>query len=158
MRVHGVKNEMMDPILLLLCTGNYYRSRFVEVLFNHYTTQATLTWRAESRAIALELGVNNRGPISQAALAALAKRGITLAEPVRFPQQVREEDFALARRIIALDETEHRPLLVQRFPQWLARTEFWQVPDVPHLSAADAIVLMETYVQSLIRTLSDTCT
>lgn len=146
---------MMSPVLLFLCTGNYYRSRFVEALFNHRAGQTALPWRAESRAIALEFGVNNRGPISKSALAALRERGVTLVEPVRLPQQAQEEDFAAARRIIALDETEHRPLLTQRFPQWLDRAEFWQVPDVPHLSAADAVVLMETQVQSLIRTLSD---
>jgi protein-tyrosine phosphatase len=142
-------------VLLFLCTGNYYRSRFVEVLFNHYAVQAVLPWRAESRGIALELGENNRGPISKAALSALQERRIMLVEPVRFPQQVREEDFALTQRIIALDETEHRPLLAHRFPQFLDRIEFWQVPDVPRLSATAAIVLMETQVQSLIQTLSD---
>lgn len=149
---------MTSPVLLFLCTGNYYRSRFVEALFHHYTAQVVLPWRAESRAIALELGTNNRGPISKAALAALQERGIVLVEPVRFPQQVQEEDFAVARRIIALDEAEHRPLLAQRFPQWLDRVEFWQVPDVPHLSAAAAVVRMEAQVQSLIQTLSDTDT
>lgn len=145
----------MRSDLLFLCTGNYYRSRFVEALFNHHAAQTVLPWHAGSRAIALELGVNNRGPISEAALAALRERGIALAEPVRFPQQAREEDFVLARRIIALDETEHRPLLARLFPRWLDRVEFWRVPDVPHLPAADAIALMETQVQSLIRTLSD---
>jgi len=143
------------PTLLFLCTGNYYRSRFVEALFNHHAAQTKLLWRAESRGIALEFGVNNRGPMSKAALSALQERGITLVEPVRLPQQVQEKDFALAQWIIALDETEHRPLLAHRFPQWLDRVEFWQVPDVPHLLATAAVTLMETQVQSLMRTLSD---
>jgi protein-tyrosine phosphatase len=143
------------PVLLFLCTGNYYRSRFVETLFNHHAAQAKLLWRAESRGIALDFGVNNRGPMSKAALSALQERGVTLVEPVRLPQQVQEKDFAAARRIIALDDTEHRPLLAHRFPQWLDRVEFWQVPDVPHLSATAAVTLMETRVESLMRTLSD---
>ena len=62
-----------NQLLLFLCTGNYYRSRFVELLFNHQATRAALSWRAESRGIALDLGVNNRGPISLAALAATAR-------------------------------------------------------------------------------------
>ena len=143
------------PVLLFLCTGNYYRSRFVEALFNHHAAQTKLLWRAEWRGIALEFGVNNRGPMSKAALSALQERGITLVEPVRLPQQVQEKDFAVAQWIIALDETEHRPLLTHRFPHWLDRVEFWQVPDVPHLSATAALTLMETQVQSLLRTLSD---
>lgn len=144
-----------NQLLLFLCTGNYYRSRFVELLFNYQATQATLPWRAESRGIALDLGRDNRGPISLATLAALQERGVVLAKPVRFPQQVQVEDFARARRIIALDEAEHRPILTHRFPQWLERVEFWQVPDVPRIPATAAVALMATGVQELMRTLVD---
>ncbi|MGE0821684.1 MAG: low molecular weight phosphatase family protein [Candidatus Binatia bacterium] len=144
------------PLLLFLCTGNYYRSRFVEVLFNHLAAQAALAWQAESRGIALELGVNNRGPISGATLEALQARGIVPVNPVRFPQQVQEEDFIRARRIIALDEAEHRPLLAHRFSQWLKHVEFWQISDVPRTPAAEGIARMATQVQELIQTLTNT--
>ena len=144
-----------NQLLLFLCTGNYYRSRFVELLFNHQATRAALSWRAESRGIALDLGVNNRGPISLVALAALQERGIAPAKPVRFPQQVQAEDFARAQRIIALDEAEHHPILIHRFPQWLERVEFWQVPDVPRTPVTAAVALMTTAVQELMRTLVD---
>src|SRR4051812_12382323 len=50
--------------VLFLCTGNYYRSRFAEVVFNTLAGRAGLPWRAESRGLALELGVNNVGPLS----------------------------------------------------------------------------------------------
>jgi protein-tyrosine phosphatase len=136
--------------LLFLCTGNYYRSRFVELLFNHHATHAALPWRAASRGIAIELGVNNRGPISSGALAALQDRGIVPAEPVRFPLQAQDEDFRHAHRIIALEEAEHRPLLTQRFPHWLSRVEFWQVPDVPRAAVADGVALMSHQVLELI--------
>jgi protein-tyrosine phosphatase len=145
----------MRSVLLFLCTGNYYRSRFVELLFNHLATQAALAWQAESRGIALEFGVNNRGPISLAVLAALHDRGIAPVKPVRFPQQVQEEDFGRAQHIIALDEAEHRPLLIHRFPRCLERIEFWQVPDVPRIPAAEGVALMAAQVQALVRTLAD---
>ena len=145
-----------NSLLLFLCTGNYYRSRFVELLFNHQATQAALSWRAESRGIALEFGVNNRGPISSAALAVLHEREVVPPEPIRFPQQAQEEDFRCAQRIIALDEAEHRSLLVHRFPRWLERVEFWQVPDVPRVSVADGVALMTNQVWELIRTLAGT--
>lgn len=141
--------------LLFLCTGNYYRSRFVELLFNHHATGAVLPWRADSRGIAIDLGVNNRGPISSGALAALHNHGIVPAEPIRFPQQVQDEDFRQAHRIIALEEDEHRPLLVQRFPRWLSRVEFWQVPDVPRTTVADGVALMSRHVLELIHVLAN---
>jgi len=143
-----------NSLLLFLCTGNYYRSRFVELLFNHYAANAALSWRAESRGIALEFGVNNRGPISSAALAVLHERGIVPAEPIRFPLQVEEEDFRRTQRIIALEEAEHHPLLLHRFPHWLTRVEFWHVPDVPRATAADGVALMSRQVQNLIRELT----
>ena len=141
-------------VLLFLCTGNYYRSRFVELLFNHQATQAHLPWQAESRGIALEFGVNNRGPISSAAVKVLQQHGIVLPEPIRLPQQVQDEDFHRAHRIIALEEAEHRPLLVERFPRWLEQVEFWQVPDVPRAPVADGVALMTREVHALIRALT----
>ena len=51
-------------IVLFLCTGNYYRSRFAEVLFNHVAGERGLGWRAESRGLDLAGGVNNMGPQS----------------------------------------------------------------------------------------------
>ena len=35
--------------VLFLCTGNYYRSRFAEVLFNSVAGQMGLPWRAHRR-------------------------------------------------------------------------------------------------------------
>jgi protein-tyrosine phosphatase len=40
--------------ILFLCTGNYYRSRFAEELFNHHAERAGLYWVAQSRGLALE--------------------------------------------------------------------------------------------------------
>jgi protein-tyrosine-phosphatase len=57
--------------VLFLCTGNYYRSRFAEELFNHHADRAGLSWIAHSRGLALERGAHNVGPISQFALHAL---------------------------------------------------------------------------------------
>ena len=53
-----------DPVVLFLCTGNYYRSRFAEVLFNHLARERGSCWRAESLGLDLAIGVNNVGPIS----------------------------------------------------------------------------------------------
>jgi len=38
----------MPQTVLFLCTGNYYRSRFAEFLFNALAAEAGVDWVAES--------------------------------------------------------------------------------------------------------------
>jgi len=131
--------------VLFLCTGNYYRSRFAEILFNSVGGKMGLPWRASSRGLALERGVNNIGPIAPEALQALTQRGLrALEECTRLPVQVTTEDLIKADLIIALKETEHRPLLRERFPSWAERVEYWHIDDAP-----EALALIEAEVMDL---------
>jgi protein-tyrosine phosphatase len=117
-----------------LCTGNYYRSRFAEILFNAVAERMGLPWRASSRGLALERGVNNVGPMAASALKVLQARGLrAVAEFSRFPIQVTVEDFQAAHWIVALKESEHLPLLQERFPAWTEKAEFWHVDDAPEV-------------------------
>ncbi len=134
-----------EKVVLFLCTGNYYRSRFAEILFNSVAGKMGLPWRASSRGLALERGVNNVGPIAVAAVKALEVMAIRAAEDVdRFPVQVATEDFQAAGWIVALKEAEHLPLLQERFPGWAEKVEFWQVDDAP-----EALALIEREVMDL---------
>jgi hypothetical protein len=72
--------------VLFLCTGNYYRSRFAEVFFNHHGAKAGLTWRAVSRGLAIEFGVHNVGPLSAHAALRLRELGIR-HEPTSAPRR-----------------------------------------------------------------------
>ncbi len=140
-------------MLLFLCTGNYYRSRFAEILFNVLVRDMHLNWRAESRGIALNLGAGNSGPISSFALHGLNMRGITLEKELRFPAALKEQELENADCIIALDETEHRTLLQQRFPLWTDRVSYWNVPDLDRIPAEAALAEIEKNVRELIRNL-----
>ena len=52
--------------VLFLCTGNYYRSRFAEILFNHLAPQHNLDWHAESSGLHVQSdGIINSGPLSR---------------------------------------------------------------------------------------------
>jgi protein-tyrosine phosphatase len=118
--------------VLFLCTGNYYRSRFAEILFNSVAVRRGLPWRASSRGLALERGFNNVGPIAPSAVQALEMLAIRAAEEAaRFPVQVTADDLEGADLIVALQDAEHRPLLQERFPPWVDRVEYWQVADAP---------------------------
>src|SRR6516225_10942269 len=88
-----------------LCTGNYYRSRFAEILFNSVAERMGLPWKASSRGLALERGVNNVGPMAVAAITALEALGVRAAEAVtRLPAQVTTDDLERAALIVALKQ------------------------------------------------------
>jgi Low molecular weight phosphotyrosine protein phosphatase len=57
----GFDVKSSERTILFLCTGNSYRSRFAEVLFNSVAGKMGLPWQASSRGLALERGVNNVG-------------------------------------------------------------------------------------------------
>src|SRR6185503_19752845 len=100
-----------------ICTANYYRSRFAELLFNHLAAEAELRWTSISRGVATELGADNIGPISPYTIRALKARGVVLPDTFRDPIQLTETDLQRAAFVIALDEDEHRPFMEMKFPQ-----------------------------------------
>ena len=123
-----------EKTVLFLCTGNYYRSRFAEILFKSVAGKMGLPWRASSRGLALERGVNNVGPMEVTAITSLEARGIRgVADFARFPIQVTKDDLETASWIVALKEAEHMPLLQERFPAWTESVEFWNVDDGPEV-------------------------
>ena len=58
-----------------------------------------------------------------------------------------------AEHIVAVKETEHRPLIQARFPTWLGRVEFWEVHDLDCVGPEIAIPHLEREVFSLIERL-----
>jgi protein-tyrosine phosphatase len=142
--------ESSTRTVLFLCTGNYYRSRFAEILFNALAGPAGLRWRAESRGLALERGVSNVGPISADVLHRLAAGGICAKDYLRMPRQLGEEDLRRASLVIALKEAEHRPLLQSRHPGWAQRVEYWHVHDLDFAPATEALAQIERLVLGLV--------
>src|ERR1700757_1154389 len=100
-----------EKTVLFLCTGNYYRSRFAEVLFNAVAGRMGLPWRASSWGLALERGVNNVGPMAASAIKALQAMGVQDRAITRMPTHVMSDDLERAALIVALKQAEHLPLL-----------------------------------------------
>jgi predicted translation initiation factor SUI1 len=135
-----------ERTVLFLCTGNYYRSRFAEVLFNSVAGKMGLPWRASSRGLALERGGNNIGPMAVSAVAALEAMGVRAAAAVtRMPAPLTNEDLDGAALVVALKHAEHHPLLLERFPAWVERVEYWHVDDAP-----EVLGLIEQEVMGLV--------
>lgn len=132
--------------ILFLCTGNYYRSRYAEILFVSVAKKMGLPWDVSSRALALERGVNNIGPMATAAIKALEALGIRDTQRCgRHPAQVTQVELEQADVIVALKHAEHLPLLQERFPAFTDKVEFWHVDDAP-----DALPIIESKIDDLL--------
>lgn len=139
----------MAKTVLFLCTGNYYRSRFAEAVFNARAARLGLPWRAESRGLALERGANNVGPLSRHAAARLSQLGLEQPQP-RMPLPVQEEDLRRADVIVAVKRDEHQPMLERKHPAWAGRTEYWEIHDDYDLPPEQALPRLERAVEELL--------
>ena len=134
---------MVEPSVLFVCTGNYYRSRFAEALFTHLAECRRLRWQADSRG--LWEGPNvNEGPISMLARQALESRGVPF-----------DSDLESSSVVVVLDEGEHRPMIQRRFPEWVDRVRYWGVHDLPLCPPDEALVAIEWQVGCLIDELAE---
>ncbi len=140
--------------ILFLCTGNYYRSRYAEELFNHLARAERLEWRAFSRGAAERGSPDNVGPMSRFAREALEAKGIVAEGALRDPCPCSLADFNEAQIVIALKEAEHRPLIEQRFPEVADRILYWHVDDIDFAPPSTALPMIEHLVRELISGLS----
>lgn len=121
--------------LLFVCSGNYYRSRLAEILFNHEAAAAGLPWRAESRGL---FKMGELKGMSEHAAAFLREQKIgNPAEKPRNPLTIDVEDLTGADLVIGLCREEHEPLFNQKFlalakaMSKAGRLRYWQVYDIP---------------------------
>lgn len=137
--------------ILFLCTANYYRSRFSEMYFNHLAEAAGLAVRADSAALEMaKWRTYNPGELSPHTIKALGELEIPIERPYREPRQF-DPETATGMRLIALSETEHRPMVTQLFPEVLEAVEFWKVEDVDFESPERAIAVMKASVERCVR-------
>ncbi len=142
----------MTKKLLFVCTGNFYRSRFAEAVFNHQAEERGLPWKAFSRGLAIHYVPE--GDLSEHTAAALEARGVHLRHTGPIRVQISSEDLESADLVIALDDAEHRPMMRELFPDWETKITFWEVRDMPHSWPHQALPDIEERVRELIATLS----
>ena len=139
----------MESRVLFICTGNYYRSRFAEAVFNHHAEAMGLPWRAFSRGLAIHM-VPPQFLLSPHTHQHLMARNMDLRHTAPDRRQLSEKDLAQARVIIALKDQEHRPMLRTLFPEWEKRIVFWDVGDQPEVAPGDGLAAIEKQVLELI--------
>lgn len=139
--------------VLFLCTGNYYRSRYAEEIFNHQASVERLGWHAFSRAVAENLFPENVGPMSPYTLNALQAKGIMPEGAARGPVLCTVDDFAQAALVVALKDAEHRPMIERRFAAVAHRVEYWNVDDIESLDPPTALGKIDELIGRLIGSL-----
>lgn len=140
--------------ILFLCTGNYYRSRYAEEIFNYLAVREGLRWRAFSRGAAERGSPDNIGPMSRFALEALQAQSIEPDGKMRAPMPCVLADFHAAHLVIALKEAEHRPLIEQRFPEIAGSVTYWHVNDIEFAPPSVALPMIDAHVRELIAVLN----
>lgn len=135
--------------LLFICTGNYYRSRFAEGLFNHLASQQGLPWWAYSRGLNINWIIDN-SQISPFTEQALRARNIDFEHTGTRRMPLSGMDLRSSNRIIALKREEHFPMLAHQFPGWEDRVEYWAVHDVDLATPEEALAEIEGHVHGLI--------
>jgi protein-tyrosine phosphatase len=138
--------------VLFICTGNFYRSRFAEAVFNHHAEAAGIDQRAVSRGLATHLVDSDLSPHTARAL---ALRSIAMHRTSLSPTPLTILDLTRAKLSIALHDEEHRPMIATRFPDWVEKVRYWSVSDLP-LSPEIALPQIEQNVLALIEQLRAT--
>lgn len=129
--------------VLFICTGNYYRSRFSEALFNHLALRDGSPWRAFSRGVDIDLAPPGLSPFTRDFL---RRRGIALEHTTPDRHRLTEPDLIRAAHAIALKEDEHRAYLRRDFPAWEERVIYWHFHDLDVTSADDMLPALERHV------------
>jgi protein-tyrosine phosphatase len=121
--------------VLFVCSGNYYRSRLAEILFNHEATTAGLAWEADSRGL---LDAKDLKGLSDHAVRFLQQAQLAdLAAAPRDPLPLDVEDLTAGDLVVAMCEGEHRSMIEQKFASIAkamlkaGRLRYWNVRDIP---------------------------
>jgi protein-tyrosine phosphatase len=145
------KKIMPHSKILFLCTGNYYRSRMAEEMFNHFVEKQGLTARAFSRGLSTSFENNgNVGSFSKFALRVLTRYGISPRRVDEFPQRVTADELRDSDVVIALYQRDHAPMLAEQFPEFAEKVIYWSVPDLDEMSEDEAGELVYGEVLELV--------
>jgi len=138
----------MNSRILFVCTGNYYRSRFAEILFNSLSEKQQLNYHAFSKG--LRLSKNNKGPISKHCIAFFDERYPEMTYDLRMPMPFDPGDFDYYDKIILMDRSEHAPMIDKLYPGKHPELEYWDIVDDYIRAPEEVLPILEKTVIELI--------
>ena len=124
----------------------------VRYLFNDLAEKKGLHWQATSRGLRTWTVGTHEGPLSEFAAYRLTTLGVPFNR-MRYPIQLTAADLEEADLVVALKKTEHHAMMLQQFPQWADRIQYWHVNDLDCATADEALPICEACVTFLVKTL-----
>jgi protein-tyrosine phosphatase len=94
----------------------------------------------------------HEGPISEFAAYRLTAMDVPF-DGQRFPIQLSEVDLEDADLVVALKKAEHHAMMLEQFPEWADRIQYWHVDDLDCVTADEALPICEACVKFLVETL-----
>ena len=134
--------------ILFVCTGNIFRSRFAEEVFNHLCKINGVDATAFSAG--LQVGRYKQRKIYRPAMSELERLKI---EPLRSNEDsvhINDIDVSIYDQIICMDEEEHKPMV--RSNELLSgfTFQYWNIVDMPKVSSDISLPKCYKKVESLI--------
>lgn len=134
--------------ILFVCTGNIFRSRFAEEVFNHLCKINGVDATAFSAG--LQVGRYKQRKIYWPAMNELERLKI---EPLRSNEEsvhIDDIDVSIYDQIICMDEEEHKPMV--RSNELLSgfTFQYWNIVDMPKVSSDISLPKCYKKVESLI--------
>ncbi|MFM8229917.1 MAG: low molecular weight phosphatase family protein [Chthoniobacterales bacterium] len=121
--------------VLFVCSGNFYRSRLAEILFNEAAEKLGMDWEAESRGL---LKTGELKGMSDHVVTYLRDHELShLAVEPRDPLLLDVEDITAFDLIVGLCREEHEPIINKKYLSLAramvkaGRLRYWRIYDIP---------------------------
>ena len=134
--------------ILFVCTGNIFRSRFAEEVFNHLCKINGVDATAFSAG--LQVGRYKQRKICRPAMNELERLKI---EPLRSNEDsvhINDIDVSIYDQIICMDEEEHKPMVRSNEHLSGFTFQYWNIVDMPKVSSDISLPKCYKKVESLI--------